>query len=63
MARLTEANPELPEALNDCAQNNWEPLLAIADLCGEGDLARKVALRLSGEEGDDTKDPGRSPAQ
>ena len=53
--RLRAAQPQLPEALNDRAQNNWEPLLAIADLCDEGALARKVALKLSGEEGDGTK--------
>ena len=58
MAELTEADPHLPEALNDRAQNNWEQLLAIADLCGEGDLARKVALKISGEEGDDMKTLG-----
>ena len=33
-------------------------LLAIADLCGKGDFARKVALKLSGEEGDDAKSLG-----
>ena len=41
--------------LSSGAQNNWEPLLAIADLCDEGSLARKVALKVSGDEGDGTK--------
>ena len=31
---IGEARPELPEALNDRAQDNWEPLLAIADYAG-----------------------------
>lgn len=46
------ARPHLPEQLNDRAQDNWEPLLAIADVAG-GDwpqLARKAALKLSGSE-------------
>ncbi len=46
------ARPDLPEALNDRAQDNWEPLLAIADYVG-GDwprIARDAALKLSGAE-------------
>lgn len=46
------ARPALPEELNDRAQDNWEPLLAIADYAG-GDwplLARHTALKLSGAE-------------
>jgi len=48
------ARPVLPEALNDRAQDNWEPLLAIADHAG-GDwpkLAREAALKISGAEND-----------
>jgi Protein of unknown function (DUF3631) len=48
---LRTARPALPEALNDRAQDNWEPLLAIADLAG-GDwpkAARDAALKLSGD--------------
>lgn len=46
------ARPELPDALNDRAQDNWEPLLAIADLAGAHwpRLARDAALRISGGE-------------
>jgi putative DNA primase/helicase len=47
---LTESLPEIPESLNDRAADNWEPLLAIADLAG-GDwpaAARKAATGLSG---------------
>lgn len=49
-ARLETARPSLPDSLNDRAQDNWEPLLAIADLAG-GDwpaLARDAALTLAG---------------
>jgi putative DNA primase/helicase len=48
--RLREAEPHLPEELNDRAADNWEPLLAIADLCGGTwpAEARKAALTLSG---------------
>ncbi len=44
------ARPNLPEALNDRAQDNWEPLLAIADYAGSHwpATARAVALKLSG---------------
>jgi putative DNA primase/helicase len=47
---LKSARPELPETLNDRAQDNWEPLLAIADQAG-GDWpekARAAALALAG---------------
>lgn len=50
--RLRAADPEsIPEGLNDRAQDNWRPLLAIADAAGGiwPDLARKVALILRGE--------------
>jgi putative DNA primase/helicase len=48
-ARIASARPNLPNALNDRAQDNWEPLLAIADTAG-GEWparARRVALVLS----------------
>lgn len=48
---LNDAHPALPDDLNDRAADNWEPLLAIADLAG-GDypkLARAAALHLSGD--------------
>jgi putative DNA primase/helicase len=48
---LRTARPALPGTLNDRAQDNWEPLLAIADLAG-GDwpkAARDAALKLSGD--------------
>jgi len=49
---IKRARPVLPDELNDRAQDNWEPLLAIADYAG-GDwprLARNAALKLSGTE-------------
>ncbi len=47
---IRRARPELPANLNDRAQDNWEPLLAIADVAGGmwPELARKAALKLSG---------------
>ncbi|MBU6428099.1 MAG: DUF3631 domain-containing protein [Cyanobacteria bacterium REEB65] len=50
--RLRSARPALPDRLHDRAADNWEPLLAIADLAGEAwpRLARDAALALSGEE-------------
>ena len=49
--RLEAALPEIPDDLNDRAQDNWEPLLAIADLAA-GDwpnTARPAAKALSKE--------------
>lgn len=56
---LHEARPELPDELDDRAQDCWEPLLAIADLAG-GDWparARAAAIELSsnGEREDDSR--------
>ncbi len=50
-AQIESARPKLPEILNDRAQDNWEPLLAIADAVG-GDwplMARNAALKISGK--------------
>ena len=46
--------PTLPDKLNDRAQDNWEPLLAIADHAGGHwpDTARATALKLSGVSGE-----------
>lgn len=52
MQSLRIAQPEIPEALNDRAMDNWEPLFAIADRAG-GDwpkIARDAALALAGVE-------------
>jgi hypothetical protein len=48
-ARMVDADPDLPETLGDRAQDNWRPLVAIADAAG-GDWswkARDAALALS----------------
>jgi putative DNA primase/helicase len=53
-AGIGRARPDLPAALGDRAQDNWEPLLAIADVAG-GDWpikARRSALTLCGAEQD-----------
>jgi len=52
MEMLKDADPEVPEELNDRAQDNWRPLLAIADLTGGpwAAAARKAALKLSGSD-------------
>jgi putative DNA primase/helicase len=49
--RLVDPDPDIPDALNDRAADNWRPLLAIADLAGGTwpELARQAALILSGE--------------
>ena len=46
---LKQKRPALPDALNDRAQDNWEPLLAIADVASGGwpALARNAALALT----------------
>ncbi len=47
---IRQAQPVLPAALHDRAQDNWEPLLAIADLAGPawGQAARAAAVELTG---------------
>ena len=54
-ASIGKARPDIPEALNDRAADNWEPLLAIADRAGGRwpRLARTVAMALSGGADDD----------
>ena len=50
--RVRLARPDLPPSLNDRAQDNWEPLLAIATVAG-GDwfkIGTAAALKLSGGE-------------
>jgi Protein of unknown function (DUF3631) len=54
--KLAGAEPGLPNALNDRAADNWEPLLAIAELAGDAwaNKARAAALALAGDDdGDD----------
>ena len=55
-AAIGKARPDIPDALHDRAADNWEPLLAIADLAGGRwpRLARTVAMALSGSADDDS---------
>lgn len=50
---VARARPDLPEDLHDRAQDNWEPLLAIADVAGGKwpDVALCAAQELSGNHG------------
>lgn len=52
--RLRRCRPDLPNALHDRAQDNWEPLLAIAEMAGGEwqQIARHAAIKLSGSTGD-----------
>ena len=52
--RLEPQEPHLPDQLNDRAQDNWEALLAIADIAGAewSEKARKAALQFAGAEED-----------
>ena len=52
--QIEKTRPDLPEALNDRQQDNWEPLLAIADLAGVNwpKEARRAALAISGAKED-----------
>lgn len=52
---LCEAEPQMPEGLNDRAADNWRPLLAIADLIGSDCslLARKASIHLNQREIDE----------
>ena len=51
-AQLRDADPELPQALNDRAQDNWRPLFAIAAVAGGPWLncAEEAALLLSSQD-------------
>ena len=58
LERIREVEPEAVPGLDDRAQDNWRPLLGIADVIGEGwpEKARATALGLSGgvDESDST---------
>lgn len=53
--RLRVSKPEVPEMGSDRAADNWRPLLAIADLCGNHwpERARQAARLLRGAEQSD----------
>jgi putative DNA primase/helicase len=50
-ASLIDHDPELPEELNDRAQDNWRLLIAIADLMSKelGNNARTAAIKIAEE--------------
>ena len=52
---LEAARPGMPRELSDRAQDTWEPLMAIADLAGEGwtRRARKAAVALASQSATD----------
>jgi putative DNA primase/helicase len=55
LEELSAGSPRVPETLNDRAQDNWWPLLAIAEAAGGAwpKRARKAALKLSQADSDD----------
>jgi putative DNA primase/helicase len=48
---LRDADPELPDSLSDRGQDNWRPLIGIADAIGHGwsERARQAAVALDGD--------------
>lgn len=50
--QVQQARPPLPEALNDRAQDNWEPLLQVAMVAGDEwlQIGTEAALKISGRE-------------
>jgi putative DNA primase/helicase len=53
--RIGEADPAMPDGIINRAADNWRPLLAIADACGEewGKRARKAAEASRGTDADE----------
>ncbi|EKD72694.1 MAG: hypothetical protein ACD_45C00610G0002 [uncultured bacterium] len=49
--KIQQAKPKLPDTLNDRAQDNWETLVAIAEIAGNDwlQLAKNAALKLSSD--------------
>lgn len=52
---LVDADPAIPQGLYDRAEQNWRPLLAIADLAGGDwpDRARRIAVEMASAKDDD----------
>jgi hypothetical protein len=51
--KLAMAKPVMPEWMNDRQMDIWEPIFAIADLCGCGEDARDAAFVLCPHEEDE----------
>ena len=51
LTQLGDAEPEMPEAIEDRAQDAWEPLIAVADAAGGHwpELARSACANLCGQ--------------
>lgn len=58
--RIRNARPDLPDSLSDRAQDNWEPLLAIAERAGPEWLARATAAALKLSKKSDNDGAGTS---
>ena len=60
LERLRNADPKLPDVLNDRAADNWEPLLAIAELAGDAWALKacNAAKALSGDKAEADDDDG-----
>ncbi|RLA44422.1 MAG: hypothetical protein DRR42_20505 [Gammaproteobacteria bacterium] len=54
-SELTHCKPDIPNVSSDRAQDNWSPMLAIAELAGGAwpDLARAAMLKIEGGKGGD----------
>ena len=52
---LAAARPSIPRSLSDRSQDVWEPLVAVADIAGDGwpERAREAAIALSSREAND----------
>ena len=61
LTMLNDADPDIPEVLNDRAADNWRTMLAIADTAGGHwpVTARRVATLISGDEEDTTSLPAQ----
>lgn len=57
LAALTDCEPEIPDSLNDRAQDSWRPLLAIAEIAGSEwlELGLASAIKLSDEKSEISK--------
>jgi hypothetical protein len=58
--RLSELVPDVPDAIDDRAQDIWEPLLAVADVAGAPwpECGRRAAVVLSGGRSDEDAEDG-----
>jgi putative DNA primase/helicase len=59
---IRHCKPDVPAGLENRAADNWEPLLAIADVIGWSDIAEAAALGLSGKANADDADATKSVA-